>query len=76
MSNNFKIIKQILDTDEADKIRATVENFQLVEMPDEIVEFATAASALKQTILGDINLVSVEEVLNLTRGDISGRIQR
>jgi 2-dehydro-3-deoxygluconokinase len=44
--------------------------------PDEIVEFATAASALKQTILGDINLVSVEEVLNLTRGDISGRIQR
>ena len=42
MSNNFNIIKQILDTDEAEKIRTTVENFQLVEMPDEIVEFVTA----------------------------------
>ena len=42
----------------------------------EIVEFAVAASALKQTIMGDINLVNLPEVLNLVKGDISGRIQR
>lgn len=41
MSNNFNKIKQILDTNEVDKIRTTVENFQLVEMPDEVVEYVT-----------------------------------
>jgi 2-dehydro-3-deoxygluconokinase len=39
-------------------------------------EFAAAASALKQTIYGDFNLVSVDEVMNIIRGDKSGRIQR
>ncbi len=39
MSNNYDIIKKILDTDEAEKIRTTVENFQLVEMPDKVVEY-------------------------------------
>jgi len=42
MSNNYDIIKNILDTNEADKIRTTVENFQLVEMPDKVVEYVTA----------------------------------
>lgn len=40
------------------------------------VEFAVAASALKHTIEGDYNLVSVEEVEALLRSGGSGRIQR
>ena len=40
------------------------------------VEFAVAASALKHTIEGDFNMVSLSEVEKLAGGDGSGRIQR
>lgn len=40
------------------------------------LEFGTAASALKHTIHGDFNMVSVAEVKNLLKGDASGRVQR
>ena len=40
------------------------------------VEYATAASCLKQTIEMDFNLASVEEVTRLMEGDGSGRVQR
>lgn len=40
------------------------------------LEFAVAASALKQTIEGDFNVVSVSEVTKLMQGDASGRVQR
>lgn len=40
------------------------------------VEFAVAASALKHTIEGDYNMVTVDEVEKLAGGDGSGRIQR
>ena len=40
------------------------------------LEFAVAASALKHTINGDLNLVSVDEVEALAGGDASGRVQR
>jgi 2-dehydro-3-deoxygluconokinase len=40
------------------------------------LEFAVAASALKHTISGDFNRVSVPEVENLMGGDASGRVQR
>ena len=40
------------------------------------LEFAVAASALKHTITGDFNLVSIEEVEALAGGDASGRVQR
>ena len=40
------------------------------------VEFAVAASALKHSIEGDYNMVSVAEVEKLAGGDGSGRIQR
>jgi len=43
---------------------------------EETTEFAAAASALKQTILGDFNLTSVAEVMELVKGDVSGRVQR
>lgn len=42
----------------------------------ETVEFATAASALKQTIYGDFNLVREDEIMDLIKGNVSGRIQR
>ena len=40
------------------------------------VEYAAAASCLKQTIEMDFNLASVEEVTRLMEGDGSGRVQR
>ena len=40
------------------------------------VEFAVAASALKHSIGGDYNMVTVSEVEKLAGGDGSGRIQR
>ena len=40
------------------------------------LSFAVAASALKQTIPGDFNHVSVSEVERLVAGDASGRVQR
>lgn len=42
----------------------------------EALEFAVAASALKHTISGDVNLVTVAEVETLVGGDASGRVQR
>ncbi len=40
------------------------------------LEFATAASCLKHSILGDVNRVTVAEVEALVAGDASGRVQR
>ena len=40
------------------------------------LEFAVAASCLKHTIPGDMNMVSVDEVKTLMGGDGSGRVQR
>ena len=41
-----------------------------------IIEFAVAASCLKHSIEGDMNMVSVDEVKKLAGGDGSGRVQR
>lgn len=40
------------------------------------LEFAVAASCLKHTIYGDANLVTAQEVIQLTQGDTSGRVSR
>jgi 2-dehydro-3-deoxygluconokinase len=48
----------------------------LTRTPQEAIEFAVAASALKHTIPGDFNMVSEQEVDNLAQGDQSGRVQR
>ena len=40
------------------------------------LEFAVAASALKHTIPGDFNQVTIQEVENLMNGDASGRVSR
>jgi 2-dehydro-3-deoxygluconokinase len=42
----------------------------------DIIEFATAASCLKQSMEMDFNLATVQEVQNLVKGDGSGRVQR
>jgi 2-dehydro-3-deoxygluconokinase len=44
--------------------------------PEAALRFAVAASALKQTIPGDFNRVTVAEVDRLAKGDASGRVQR
>ena len=43
---------------------------------DAALRFAVAASALKQTIPGDFNRVTADEVERLAGGDSSGRVQR
>ena len=40
------------------------------------VEFAAAASALKHSVEGDFNVISLDEVERLMRGDGSARVQR
>ena len=42
----------------------------------DVIEFAVAASALKHSIEGDFNRVTVAEVGKLAGGDASGRVQR
>jgi len=42
----------------------------------ECAEYGAAASCLKQTIPGDFNLVNIEEVKNLAKGNSSGRVKR
>lgn len=53
-------------------IYACLEGFD----PQDCIEFAVAASALKHSVEGDFNRVSVEEVSRLAKGDASGRVQR
>ena len=40
------------------------------------LNFAVAASGLKQTIPGDANIISEAEVLQIVDGNVSGRVQR
>ena len=44
--------------------------------PQYALRFALAASCLKHTIFGDVNLVNLEEVTKLMEGDTSGRVSR
>lgn len=44
--------------------------------PQDTIEFAIAASCLKQTIQGDFNRVTVGEVKSLMNGSGTGRVQR
>lgn len=47
-----------------------------LDSPQSALEFAVGASALKHTLLGDFNRVSVADVMTLVGGDGSGRVQR
>ncbi len=44
--------------------------------PQKAIEFAVAASCLKQTMEQDFNLSTVSDVIRLMEGDGSGRVQR
>ena len=44
--------------------------------PQDKIEFAVAASALKHTIPGDFSVISLEEIKKLSSGNISGRVER
>ena len=53
--------------------------YGLITYPDDdrkALDFALAASALKNTVYGDFNLVTVDEVENLMNGNTSGRVSR
>jgi 2-dehydro-3-deoxygluconokinase len=43
---------------------------------EDALNFAVAASCLKHSVSGDVNLVTVSEVTRLMGGDASGRVQR
>jgi 2-dehydro-3-deoxygluconokinase len=43
---------------------------------NEALEYAVAASCLKHSISGDVNLATAGEVKRLMGGDVSGRVQR
>ena len=43
---------------------------------EDALRFAVAASCLMHSILGDVNLATLEEVERLAGGDASGRVQR
>lgn len=42
----------------------------------EAIDFASAACALKHTVPGDVNIVSLDNVISLMQGDTSGAIKR
>ena len=44
--------------------------------PKDTIEFAVAASCLKHTIPGDMNMVNIQEVEDLIKGGGSGRVKR
>ncbi|GMQ23542.1 sugar kinase [Algoriphagus sp. oki45] len=51
--------------------------YGLLEMkPKEAIEFAMAAGAMKHSVPGDVLLCSLEEVLELTKGEATGKIKR
>jgi len=53
--------------------------YGLISFPSDdqkALNFAVAASCLKHTIHGDFNLVTIDEVENLMKGDGSGRVSR
>ena len=53
--------------------------YALLNYPNEdqrALDFSVAASCLKHTIKGDVNLVSVQEIEKLMGGDFSGRVNR
>lgn len=46
------------------------------EPPQQVIEFAAAASCLKHSIVGDYNRVGIDEIEALLGGDGSGRVRR
>lgn len=76
-SSKKYIIEPIIDrVGGGDSFSAGLIHGLLTKEPQEAIEFAVAASALKHTIPGDFNMVNEAEVNQLAKGDQSGRVQR
>lgn len=80
---NFFVSRKYSITDIVDRIgggdsfgAGLIYGLNHFENPEDAINFAIAASALKHTIYGDFNRVSKEDVLTLMGGDSSGRVQR
>jgi 2-dehydro-3-deoxygluconokinase len=77
LSNRYDITHIVDRVGGGDAFSAGLIYGLISNMEDErALNFAAAASCLKHSIVGDMNLVSVEEVLHLMGGDASGRVQR
>jgi len=81
--DGFMLSKKYELTDIVDRVgggdsfaSALIYGLNAYEDRQQSLEFAVAASALKHTILGDFNRVTVPEVEKLMSGDGSGRVQR
>jgi 2-dehydro-3-deoxygluconokinase len=55
---------------------ALIYSYMKNKEPQEAVEFAVAASCLKHSIEGDFNVITLDEVEKLVKGDGTGRVQR
>lgn len=82
-ANGFYLSRKYEMTDIIDRVgggdsfaSAMIYGLTAYEDRQQSLEFAVAASALKHTISGDFNRVSVDEVEKLMGGDGSGRVQR
>jgi len=75
-SNKYKI--HILDRVGGGDSFAAGLIFALLQkrLPEDVINFAVAASCLKQTIFGDMNLVNFSEIEYLVKNGGSGRVQR
>jgi 2-dehydro-3-deoxygluconokinase len=77
MSNKFKITDIVDRVGGGDSFSgALIHGLANYILPERALEFAVAASCLKHSIMGDFNRFSEVEVINLVKGNSSGRIQR
>ena len=61
------------------QINMSMGNMRLITSsaaPQDVMNFANAACAIKHTILGDINYCSAEDIEEVMNGNSGGRIKR
>jgi 2-dehydro-3-deoxygluconokinase len=76
-STNYELTHIVDRVGSGDSFAAGLIYGLATSMGDErALNFAVAAAALKHTIPGDVNLVTLAEVQQLMSGDTSGRVQR
>lgn len=77
LSSRYEITDIVDRVGGGDAFSAGLIYAMMAGMDDETaLNFAVAASCLKHSIPGDVNLVTVEEVNRLAAGEVSGRVQR
>ena len=77
LSSRYEITDIVDRVGGGDAFAAGLIYAMMTDMDDETaLNFAVAASCLKHSIPGDMNLVTVEEVNRLAAGEASGRVQR